>query len=123
MPSIFSTKTGLRHRYVAKTAAELSTALSKATAVLFETASQPYRLSYFDNATDKDLMIAVVHPEMDASVLGNRVEWFEIPTNRVLNFGEMQLPNAEIDAGTKIYVWSGSGVATTTGKFRVIFWG
>lgn len=122
MASIFSTKTGLRSAYV-DMAFGLLTGTNATTAVLFETASKPYRLAYFDNTTDKDLVVLVCHPDVDSTVVANRIKWIEIPSNRVINFGEMQMPNLEIDPGTLIFVYSSSGVAPTIGKLRALFWG
>jgi len=122
MASIFSTKTGLRSVYVSKAFGSLI-GTNATTAVLFETAAKPYRLAYFDNTTNKDLTILVCHPDIDSTVVANRILWVEIPSNRVINFGEMQMPNLELDPGTQIFVFSTDGVAPTSGKLSALFWG
>ena len=119
--SIFTGQKGLRHQYAALTTAQLAAANNATNAVLLLKFDNVGRLVFLDNTMDKDLSILLVHPDADSTVVANRLFWFELPTNRVMNYDMNMSPGLFFDPGTTIWVYS--AVAPTTGKLRVTTWG
>ena len=121
MSSIFSGKTGLRHQFFKRTAAELALATNAANAVLVARFNDGVKLNFIDNTLDKDIVLLLVHPDADSAVATNRLFWIEVPSNRVINYDVAKAPNLEFPPGTKMFVYPLAAVSS--GALRVALWG
>lgn len=121
--SIFMGKAALRHHYAALTFTQLAAANSKANAVLLHTFKISGRLTFFDNWTDVEMAVWLVHPEADPSDNDYRLLLVEVSPNQVLNYSVGGVPGIEIESGTRVYCsWTGVA-APTAGKFKIAIWG
>lgn len=123
MSSIFEGKTGLRSQYMEAAFGVLASASSAAAAYQIGSLTKSGKFLYVDNTLDKDLIIALCHPDADATVAANRLTLLEVPAGRVMSLDVSSTANLEIDPGTKIFLYRASGSAPTTGKFRMFSWG
>ena len=119
--SIFVGKSGVRLRYDDLTAAEVDTATTSANAALLTTTIGAGRQLYVSNDLNVDVVMLVVNPEADPSVVANRLFLLEVPASRVINFADLA-PGLSFDPGTQIFIYKVSGTANS-GKFRSVYWG
>lgn len=97
-------------------------ATSKATAKMVGSLKHAHHFAFIDNATDVDLTVYVVHPDLDGDlVVGNRLLFVKASADRVLNFATGSAPGIFFDPGTKIYIAAESGTPTQ-GTFKWFGW-
>ena len=125
--SFFSGKNALRHQYADLVAADLATATTPATAVLWIQFQNYGRLSYIDNdfldggSLGVELDIYAVHPEQDPTVVANRLFWINMGGGRVINYSTGGAPGIAFDPKTRLYVSCPAGVPAS-GKLRIASW-
>lgn len=117
--SIFEGKTRLTSQYIQKTFTQLAPATDLASAISVLRFDAVAKLQFFDNSTNADLRLHLVHPEADPSVNTNRLLWLELPANRVLDIS-VGLSSLSIPPGTLLYIYCNT--IPTSGKLRVVLW-
>lgn len=79
------------------------------------------KFNFIDNDSDAVLRFYLVHPFADETVVANRLLWFELGGERVLNYSLNANVWYEIPSGTKLFVASTSA-STNGGKLRIAIW-
>lgn len=123
MSSIFDSKSGLRSQFMQADFAALGSALSAATAYQMGTLTKGTKFLYIANLTNKHLNIALVHPDASSTVAANRLLFMEVADGEVMSLDVTATANLEIDPGTKVFVYSATGVAPGSGLFKMLCWG
>ncbi len=122
MPSIFAGKNGLRVRYNEMAFAAINLTSAASDSKMLCSFKSSGRIVLFDNATDVDLQVWVIHPEVTDETA--KLFLLELPAGRPLNFDLTLMGGFEFDAGTRVFICrSNSAIAATTGKLRVVSWG
>lgn len=117
--NLFKSPTCLKHQYSEVLYSKLS-GTGAANAVLSHTFYGTSRMAFLDNATNADIHVYLVHPDLDGSVTDNRIFWLELGASRVINYDTFG-GFLRFDSKTNIYI-ANAGSAPTAGKVRIISW-